>query len=342
MGKQKIAKKIATWAIMLIVLIILAVKVDWRGTFAVIRKGNIYFIGLAVLVTMARFFIWGFKWRNTLSPLVRISLSKIFPILMTGVFLNQITPGRDTGGEPIRAYYISKYTGLKKREALATIIIDKSGNYTAIGTFILFSIFFITFFINVPPSVKVILEGVLLIIFLAIISAVYVKKNLSLPGIPVGILKKIYFFKPLKIIRKQFSTYAAFEEYVLERFTDFVTTFRDLLKEKRNVRDNLLLSFLIWSMVFVKTYLIFLSFGQNVNILMVTAVEAISILLGIISFLPGGVGATEVTMIALFSSAGISVEIATAVTIVSRGIFYAFSLGLGYLSFLYLKVMPNG
>jgi uncharacterized protein (TIRG00374 family) len=260
---------------------------------------------------------------------------------MTGVFLNQITPGRDTGGEPVRAYYVSRFTGIMKRQALATIIIDKSGNYIAIGSFIGFAILFITLYLQVPPSVKILFEGVLILFLLGVVSAVYVKKNLELPVIPAKILRKIYFFGPLKKIREHFHTYTSFEEYIMERITEFITTLRTLLSEKKNVRDNLLLSFLIWFMVFVKTYLIFLAFGEEVSIFMVIAVEAISILLGIISFLPGGVGATEITMIALFRSAGINVEIATAVTIVSRGMFYAFSLGLGYLSFLYLKLLPD-
>jgi uncharacterized protein (TIRG00374 family) len=340
MEKRIIAKKLATWTVLLGVLLALIYSVDWRGTYSVIKKGDTTFIALAILITFLRFIIWSYKWKKTLSPLASISLSRLFPILMTGVFLNQITPGRDTGGEPIRAYYTSIYTGIKKREALATIVIDKSGNYVAISTFIGYSILFITLFMNVPPSVKVILEGIVLIFCLGAISAVYVKKNLALPGFPVRILRWIYFLGPLKKIRERFTSYALFEEYIMERISEFVITFRDLIKDRKNMRDNLLLSFLIWAMVFVKTYLIFLAFGQSVSIFMVAAVEAISILLGIISFLPGGVGATEITMIALFSSAGIGVEIATAVTIVSRGIYYAFSLGLGYLSFLYLKLLP--
>jgi uncharacterized protein (TIRG00374 family) len=307
----------------------------------VIKKGHPYFIAFAVFLTLLRFVIWTLKWRKTISPLASTSVSRVFVILMTGVFLNQITPGRDTGGEPIRAYYLSKYTGIKKRQALATIILDKSGNYTAIGSFIGFSILFITLFIKVPPSVKIVFEAVILFFVAAVISALYVKKNISLPVIPTKILKRIYFLGPLKMIRGRFPNYVSFEEYIMERLNEFITTFRDLLKEKKHVRDNLILSFLIWTLVFVKTYLIFLSFNQDVSILMVTAVEAISIFFGILSFIPGGFGATEVTMIALFGSAGISIEIATAVTIVSRGIFYGFSLGLGYLSFLYLKLISE-
>jgi uncharacterized protein (TIRG00374 family) len=185
------------------------------------------------------------------------------------------------------------------------------------------------------------LEGVLIFFLVAVISAVYVKRNLTLPIIPERLLKRIYFFGPLKIVRERFSTYAHFEEYVMDRISEFLTTFKELLKEKKNVRNNLLLSYLIWFMVFLKTYLIFLAFGQEVSILLVVSVEAISILLGIMSLLPGGLGATEIIMIALFRSAGVGVELATAVTIVSRGIFYAFSLGLGYLSFLYLKLIPG-
>jgi len=341
MEKISAVKKAGTAVILLGGLIILYISVDWRKSYNVISQADPYLIGAAVFVTLLRFIVWSLKWRRTISPLARIPLSKVFPVLMTGVFLNQITPGRDTGGEPVRAYYISRFTGIMKRQAIATIIIDKSANYIAISSYIGFAILFITRYLQVPPTIKILFEGVIILFLLAVVSAVYVKKNLAPPVIPTPVLRKIYFFGPLKKIRNRFHTYSAFEEYIMERVTEFLTTLRKLLSEKKNVRDNLLLSFFIWLLVFVKTWLIFQAFGENVSIFMVIAVEAISILLGIISFLPGGVGATEITMIALFRSAGISTEVATAVTIVSRGLFYAFSLGLGYLSLLYLKLMPE-
>lgn len=326
--------------LLLIILVFtyLAGVIDWKSTLGVLEKGDPWLILLAAALTLIRFFIWSIKWRKNISPLSPIGVSKVFSILMTGVFLNQITPGRDTGGEPARAYYLSQMTGLKKREAFATIIIDKSANYIAVSTYIGFSILFITFFLRIPPTLKALLEGLLVGLVIITISALYVRRNLALPGIPVKILSRIYFFGPLKVLRKKFSTYASFEDYVMERVNEFIGTLRDLLKERKNVRDNLLLSYLIWGMVFLKTYIIFLAFGVKVNFFMVLSVEAISILLGLISFLPGGAGATEVTMIALFRSAGISVETATAVTIVTRAMYYLFSLGLGYLAFLYLKV----
>ncbi|GBE18431.1 hypothetical protein BMS3Abin16_01031 [archaeon BMS3Abin16] len=341
MNNRSIAKKVVTALVMLGVLAVLIISVDWQQAYTVIQQANPIFIAAALAVALARFIIWSVKWRRTISPLATISLSKVFPVLMTGVFLNQITPGRDTGGEPVRAYYLGRYTGLKKRQALATIVVDKSGNYIAIGSFIGFAILFITLYMDVASSIKVLFEAVLILFLLAVVSAVYVKKNLEMPFLSAKILRRIYFFGPLKTIRGKFQSYAVFEDYVMERVTEFITTLRELLSEKKNVRDNMLLSFLIWLMVFVKTWLIFLAFGDEVSFFMVIAVESISILLGIISFLPGGVGATEITMITLFRSAGINTEVATAVTIVSRGMYYAFSMGLGYLSFLYLKLRPE-
>jgi uncharacterized protein (TIRG00374 family) len=339
MDRRLLLRKILPTAALSLLFLVLVLGVDWGGMYRTVRAANPYFIVLAVAVTLLRFMLWAHKWQRTLFPLARIPFLKVFAILMTGIFLNQTTPGRETGGEPVRAYYVSKFTGLKKRQVMATIILDKSGNYMALGTFIGFSLLFITLFMRVPPSVKVILEGILLFLAIALLSAVYVRKNLRLPVLPAGILERIYYFSPLKKVRERFSTYTAFEDYVMERVGEFVTTLEDLLKRRENVRTNLLLSFAVWSLVFVKTYLIFLALGTSPNPLMVVAVETTSILLGILSFLPGGVGATEVTMVVLFSTAGIPVGTATAVTVISRGIYYAFSLGLGYVCLLYLKFL---
>jgi len=333
---ERLARNLTT-LLLLIAVVVLGTRIDWEGLVKIIKAGDTLLLSLAVLIAVTRFFIWTFKWRSTISSLAELSYPRVFAILMTGVLMNQLTPGRDTGGEPIRAYYVSKLTGLAKRKALATIIIDKSGNYIAVSSFIGYSLLFIALFIKLPGSVKAFLELLLILLFLIAISAVYVRKNLALPGAPASLLRRVYYLAPLSVLRERFPSYAGFEAYVMERFTEFITTLKDLIRDRRNIVNNLLLSYLIWFLVFFKTYLILLSFGAEVSMPMVIAVESMSILLGIFSILPGGAGATEIAMIALFTSAGVDVETATAATLVSRGIFYALTLGLGSACFTYLR-----
>ena len=53
--------------------------------------------------------------------------------------------------------------------------------------------------------------------------------------------------------------------------------------------------------------------------------------------MPGGAGVTELLMISMYISFGISSTIAASVALLDRFIFYIFSLGFGYVSLTYLN-----
>ncbi|MFQ6105468.1 MAG: flippase-like domain-containing protein [Candidatus Hydrothermarchaeaceae archaeon] len=325
--------------VLLLLMLIVIMKVDWGDVVDILSKGNMTLILSAFIVAGSGFFAWALKWKNIINKLVEVNYSRVFVILMSGIFINTVTPGANVGGEAIRAYYLSKATGLKKRGALATIMLDKSCNYTAISTFLIFSIFVLLLFLRIPIHAKLVLEVASVAVVLIALSAFHVKRrHKALESMPGRVLHRIYYFKPLKALRSKFERYILFETYVMEMLGGFISTFRALLGDRRVLGIGLLLGFFVWFAEFVKTYLIFHALGSDVSIMLVIAVETISMLIGIFVFLPGGIGATELSMITLFSSCGIDMGTATAVTLVSRSIYFIFALGIGYASTLWLKL----
>jgi hypothetical protein len=311
-------------------------KISWRDALALASGARYEFIAAAVGITIARFLLWSLKWLLLIRPLAKgVRFSRIFVILLAGLFVSTSTPGANVGGEPLRAYYLAKEARIKKSAAMATVMMDKAGNYTAFFIFSLASIFLLWLFLEIPPALKFLGEVLLFIIALAALSSTYLRRS---EAAQAKVLRFVYHLPPLEMLRRRFSSYAAFESFVSSRFELFLRTLRELSTQRRALVANLLLSFAIWLTSYIKTYLVFLALGVNASLLLVTAVKTVAILVGMASFLPGGMGATEATMVALFAGAGIEGSVALAGILLSRAIYYFFALGLGYACLLCLRL----
>ena len=308
--------------------------ISWREALAIASGAKREYIALAVGITVARFLLWNFKWMLFVKPLAEVRFFRLLIILLAGLFVSTSTPGAQVGGEPLRAYYLAREAGIKKSEAMATITLDKAGNYAAFFAFSLASIFLLWLFLEIPPVLKLLGEMLLLVVILAALSSTYIRRSNAAQA---RVLRFVYHLPPLKMLRRRFSSYAAFESFLSARLELFMRTLREIAGQRR-VLLNLLLSFAMWSTSYLKTYLVFLALGINAPFLLIMAVKTVSILVGMASFLPGGVGATEAMMVALFAGAGIEGSAALAGILLSRAIYYSFALALGYVCLLWLRL----
>ena len=84
----------------------------------------------------ANFFFRAVKWKYLLKPFADVKLSDSYHYTMVGFFANNLLPARI--GELIRAYALSRKTGLGKAKCFATVIVDRVTDGTAlIGLFAL-------------------------------------------------------------------------------------------------------------------------------------------------------------------------------------------------------------
>ncbi len=129
----------------------------------------------------------------------------------------------------------------------------------------------------------------------------------------------------------------AFDDYSRQKLMKFRQTFLELSYDKKEVSVNIILAFVCWALIFANTYVLFLGFDHHTSFFAITIVVSLSIFLSYFMFMPGGAGITELLMIALYISFGISSTIAASVALLDRFIFYIFALGFGYISLLYLN-----
>lgn len=335
--RGKIFEKKAFGTILTILAIFLAFNlvkdIDFKGVYLIFTEINPIYVLLAFFSGLFVFLLWNLRFKNTLRGLVRIKYLNLLPILFTGLFVNMITPGSGVGGEPVRAYYLSKKYKKPKTKFLGCIFADKFFNLLVFILFVIISLLLVIVYFDIPRTTKFILEGFLLLLFFGISLFFYLffrKHRLDISIITRNLYK-------LKAIKKKFLSYNEFKKYIDEKLDNFLIVFRKVIVNKKQFYSGIFLSLLIWMFTFLISYFLFLSFRTPINFISVMTVVSLGFFFGEISPLPGGIGVVEGVMFLLYSAMGVFEPIAITVALLSRIIYYFYTLLLGGIALIYLR-----
>ena len=92
------------------------------------------------------------------------------------------------------------------------------------------------------------------------------------------------------------------------------------------------LSILYWIIISVAVHFILLSFGiESISILKTISIYSSSVIIGAISFIPGGLGITEGSLIGLFSLEGIDISLALVLGVMIRILTMWYSVSIGFI-----------
>ena len=141
-------------------------------------------------------------------------------------------------------------------------------------------------------------------------------------------LTLLIFSNFLTLLRTKLATHA-------NRLANFISHFLTLLSQARRCHTPIILFFastlslLAWAAEAYSFYLVLQWMGYNPSIEFAFSVYALSMLAGALSFLPGGLGGTEVVMAALLIWAGMPETQAIAATVIIRLATLWFAVALG-------------
>jgi uncharacterized protein (TIRG00374 family) len=97
-----------------------------------------------------------------------------------------------------------------------------------------------------------------------------------------------------------------------------------------------------WASQGISLVIIIGALGFEVSPLFIVGIYCLSILVGAASFIPGGIGVTEGSIVLLLTSLGMEPALAIAASIVSRLVTFWFAMVLGLLALLCLLwTSPN-
>lgn len=296
-------------------LIILAVMLYFVGIDSIIsalKVANPWLILIAVAIQFLIFYMYALRW-NIINGVagIKVSLKKIFPMTLVGLAFNNITPAGRGGGEPVRAYILSRDSDYPMEETFATVIADRALDTFPFIILAILTIIGATVYFKIATWLiaLMIIAVIGIIAVLAILIYMVLNKNFSV---------KVSNFI-IKIVRK---FYKKNPETLEKKIFDIVTGFQDTIKimlAKNNIAKYALpLSFVIWIFEILRVYVVFLAFGANISPVIIGEVFIMASLVGMIPLLPGGVGAVDGIMILFYAMAGISTSISAAATVIER------------------------
>jgi hypothetical protein len=146
----------------------------------------------------------------------------------------------------------------------------------------------------------------------------------------------IFIIYNRSIGEKLFSILKKFKINITE---EFINSFYSSRIKKRRILFSFLITFLVWLMDGFIFFIILKSLAGDFSLsfIHITSLWAISLLLGLITSLPGGIGGSDVVMIVSLSLLGIESGIAASGVLLARAVSLGYGLFAGYISFLYLS-----
>tara|TARA_Y100001936_G_scaffold39559_1_gene37981 strand:+ start:15062 stop:16015 length:954 start_codon:yes stop_codon:yes gene_type:complete len=229
---------------------------------------------------------------------------KNFQIFLSGFPLS-ITPGKI--GELIKCQLLKENFNTPRKITAPIILVERL--YNAVGIIII-SIFGIWYFD---------FSGIVILITACIIAGIFITLR----------SKKLF----LKIIEK--SSKIKFLSKFSNSFTDSYDVISDSIKPRIFIISSIL-SAIYWILESIAVYFILKSFGIDLfEISDVILTYTTSIILGVASFVPGGIGVSEGTLIGLLSIHGLTFSAAVSLTIFIRifTLWYSVLVGLVALKF---------
>ena len=277
-----------------------------------LQRADPLYVIMAVILEFLILWLLTLRWSIT-TRAVSIDVRKrhLFPMLLVGMAINNLTPSARGGGEPVRAYMLGKYSRASMESSFATVIADRGlDTFPFIFLAILTIVGILLYFNLALWMVALLIISVVIVVaafFLALYVSVDRESGERIVNWALGIVKRFY--------RRN---YAKIEARVRGALREFQSTMRIMLADRNVLIYGIPLSFILWFLEILRVYLIFAAFGAPVSILVIAEVFILATLIGMIPLLPGGLGAVDGIMIVFYSAAGVSPSVSAAVTVVER------------------------
>ncbi|MCL2687058.1 MAG: UPF0104 family protein [Methanobrevibacter sp.] len=288
------------------------------------KLANIWFVLLAIAMQILTYYLFAVRWNivNKTAD-INVGIKELLAMTLVGMAINNTTPSGRVGGEPVKAYILSKKTDNLYEETFATVIADRALDTFPFILLAVMSIIAMILYFSLSTIVLLILIISVIVMTIAFTIVIYMSINEKAgEKIKKWIVKLIWFFYKKVSLEK-------LEERVIKAISGFQKTMNSMLHDKKILYYALPLSFIIWVTEILRVFLIFLAFGATVDPIIIGVVFIVASLVGMIPLLPGGLGAVDGFMIVFYSSAGIPPSISAAATLIERMISFGMTSTIG-------------
>jgi uncharacterized protein (TIRG00374 family) len=305
-------KSIFFLGISVLILVIMLWFVGIDQVIDALKIAKLEFIALAVAMQIGTYFLYSLRWKilNNLID-INVGIKKLLPMILVGLAVNNITPSGRGGGEPVRAYILSREENYPMEETFATVVADRALDTFPFVVLAILTIIGMTFYFNFDLWLLVLMILAVIGIVAVLILLIYMSVNPGfgkrVDGWIIGLVRRFYKKNSEEL-----------EEKIHGVINGFQDTMKMVISNKKVLYYALPLSFIIWIFEIIRVYFVFLAFGAVVSPVVIGEVFILACLAGMIPLLPGGLGAVDGIMIIFYSAAGITASISAAATVIER------------------------
>jgi uncharacterized protein (TIRG00374 family) len=286
---------------MLVYFAALLFSLDGSGVKEAIKKVPLALYSLLFILSLISYTLRFIRWYFYLSPLrPEITMPRHLLIYLSGFALTT-TPGK--AGETVRSLYLLPL-GIRYHQSLAAFFSERLLDIIAV-VLLTASLFSWAF-----PEYQ---EWLVVTVILIMTIFVVLKSKFT----PVMIVK---FLR-----HRSKSSIVAFQNHIGQFLGN------------RSMLIALPLSLLAWAVQGYGLYLVVDGLGFDTSPLLIIGIYNASILAGAISFIPGGIGATEAVIAVLLASVGMDLPLAVVASIVCRGMTLWLAVTIGMIAMLSLN-----
>ena len=318
-------KSVFFLGISVLILAIMLWLVGIDDVIVALAVAKLELIALAIAVQVFTYGLYTLRWQilNNLAD-IDTSFKKLFPMILVGLAVNNITPSGRGGGEPVRAYILAKEDNYPMQETFATVVADRALDTFPFVVLAVITIIGMTFYFSFDL-------WLLIVMILAVIAIVALLAMIIYMSINPKFGKRVDGWI-IKLVRRFYKKNSEeLENKIHAVILDFQNTMKVVISSKKVTYYALPLSFVIWIFEILRVYIVFLAFGATVSPIIIGEVFIIASLVGMVPLLPGGLGAVDGIMVVFYSVAGISASVSAAATVIERLISFWLATIIGML-----------
>ncbi len=292
--------------------------------FRIYRDIDFFYWTLAVFSYVLVIFLSAVRWNEFIVDLgMKAKFASVFAISWIGCAINSVTPVAISGGEPAKAYFLSKVSSAKKSRTFATVI---ATDFLEYGSFVLldvFAVMILHFKLDLPVVILYPLMFTIGVGGVVLGSLVYTSLNRK-----ASLAVTLFFMSFLKRFRFLKTHVLRFEENLSHNIDVFNSALREV--SFRTIASTMGISVLSRVLDVLRLYLIIVALGGGIDPLFIVIAIAFGTVASVVPLLPGAIGAVEPAMIAGLVLGGIGFPLAAAVVIVDRIIVLGLNTSLGF------------
>jgi len=290
------------------------------GMVQALSSADYRLVMLAFCVYLFSVLCWSARWRFTLSSIGhKIPLRHVFQVVLSGIFVNNITPMTYAGGDPIaRTILMSRTSRVPASHASATIVSELLLDVPLFGFLILFSV--LTYFLHASAEILTALLVSWIFVILLFVLGIHAFLSRELvAGRFVGLFTWFLTVFRRKPKRKK----------IAESVRKFYSGAALVFGRMRVVVIVTLISSFLWALSITRLWIVFCALGYAPPLTMLMLAITLPAIAGLIPLLPGGLGTVDITILSVFYMFGAPRGIAISALLIDRSITLLFGTALG-------------